>query len=201
MGRTFLFWRPCACVIHMASPLHNQEAHSQQPLFSEIWELIQQRFGIQPCLFGNQKLCMLCWGDVMLSTAGTGMGKTLTFWIPLLFCTGGIQIVITPLNLLGKQNAQALAKAIWAIAINSETASHVNIAVSDSLLQDWPQRGLLLVAGYPGIPVLIISHEQVMKPDSGFEKLLKDPLFNTQFISIIIDEAHCICDWGNFRPE
>lgn len=40
-----------------------------------------------------------------------------------------------------------------------------------------------------------------MKPDSSFEKLLKDPLFSTQIISIIIDEAHCICDWGDFRPE
>ena len=74
---------------------------------------------------------------MFVCTAGTGMGKTLTFWIPLLFHTGGIQIVVTPLNLLGKQNAQALAKAaIRAIAINSETASDKNIAVSDFLLQN-----------------------------------------------------------------
>lgn len=40
-----------------------------------------------------------------------------------------------------------------------------------------------------------------MKPNSDFEKLLKEPLFNSSIISIIIDEAHCICDWGDFRPE
>ncbi|KAF8837391.1 hypothetical protein BDN67DRAFT_873341, partial [Paxillus ammoniavirescens] len=42
--------------------------------------------------------------------AGTGMGKTLTFWLPLLFCLEGIQIVVTPLNQLGQQNAIANLK-------------------------------------------------------------------------------------------
>ncbi|KIO07256.1 hypothetical protein M404DRAFT_136227, partial [Pisolithus tinctorius Marx 270] len=35
--------------------------------------------------------------------AGTSMGKTLTFWTPLLFHLEAIQIIITPLNQLGKQ--------------------------------------------------------------------------------------------------
>ena len=39
------------------------------------------------------------------------MGKTLCFWLPLLFRPNGIQIVVTPLNLLGKQNAASLTKA------------------------------------------------------------------------------------------
>ncbi|KAG6380519.1 hypothetical protein JVT61DRAFT_8683 [Boletus reticuloceps] len=59
------------------------------------------------------------------------MGKTLGFWLPLLFRLNGIQIVVTPLNLLGKQNAASLAKAgIRAIAISSETATLSNFAVS-----------------------------------------------------------------------
>ncbi|KAI0738168.1 hypothetical protein C8Q80DRAFT_1060062, partial [Daedaleopsis nitida] len=35
--------------------------------------------------------------------SGTGSGKTLTFWIPLLFRPNGIQVIITPLNILGTQ--------------------------------------------------------------------------------------------------
>ncbi|KAI6099005.1 hypothetical protein F5141DRAFT_1010447, partial [Pisolithus sp. B1] len=43
--------------------------------------------------------------------AGTGMGKTLGFWTPILLCSGGIQIVVTPLDALGRQNAASLARA------------------------------------------------------------------------------------------
>ncbi|KIK18682.1 hypothetical protein PISMIDRAFT_108930, partial [Pisolithus microcarpus 441] len=49
--------------------------------------------------------------------------------------------------------------------------------------------------------VIIISPEQLMKPDGGFETLLKNPLFVTWIISIVIDEAHCLMDWGEFHPE
>ena len=40
-----------------------------------------------------------------------------------------------------------------------------------------------------------------MKPDWEFEQLLKNPLFMSQLISIIINKAHCLTDWGEFRPE
>lgn len=48
---------------------------------------------------------------------------------------------------------------------------------------------------------VIISPEQIMKPNSDFETLLKDQLFTSQIISIVIDEAHCVADWEDFRPE
>ena len=67
----------------------------------------------------------------ILCMVGTRMGKTLGFWMPLLFRPSSIQIVVTPLNMLSRQNAASLAKAgIRAIAINSETATPANFAVS-----------------------------------------------------------------------
>jgi len=48
----------------------------------------------------------------VVSIAGTGMGKTLTFWMSLLFRPhGSVQIIVTPLNILGKQNVATLNKA------------------------------------------------------------------------------------------
>ncbi|KAG2060970.1 hypothetical protein BDR06DRAFT_871141, partial [Suillus hirtellus] len=70
----------------------------------------------------------------IICTAGTGKGKTLTFWMPLLFDSTSVQIVITPLNLLGEQNVQALAKAgICAISIHADTATMHHFWVSEVL--------------------------------------------------------------------
>jgi superfamily II DNA/RNA helicase len=35
----------------------------------------------------------------IISVAATGSGKTLTFWMPLLFRLDGIQIIIMPFNM------------------------------------------------------------------------------------------------------
>ena len=40
----------------------------------------------------------------------TGSGKTLMFWIPLLFNSDGIIIIVTALNILGDKNVTELEK-------------------------------------------------------------------------------------------
>ncbi|KIK79805.1 hypothetical protein PAXRUDRAFT_63458, partial [Paxillus rubicundulus Ve08.2h10] len=103
----------------------------------------------------------------IVCTASTRMGKTLGFWLPLLFCPEGIQIVVTPLNLLRKQNAASLARAIETFKYHA----------------------------------IIVSPEQLMKPNGEFEKRLKNTLFTSRVISVVIDEAHCLTYWGDFHPE
>jgi superfamily II DNA helicase RecQ len=64
---------------------------------------------------------------------GDGTEETLAFWMPLLFRPDGIQIVVTPLTLLGKQNTTLLAKAgIRAVSISWDTARLANFHVSFS---------------------------------------------------------------------
>ncbi|KAH9032208.1 P-loop containing nucleoside triphosphate hydrolase protein, partial [Lactarius hengduanensis] len=56
--------------------------------------------------------------------APTGSGKTLTFWIPLLFNEDGITIVITPLIVLGEKNVKELLDvSITAINLTTTSAS------------------------------------------------------------------------------
>ncbi|KAG2061414.1 P-loop containing nucleoside triphosphate hydrolase protein [Suillus hirtellus] len=157
------------------------------PSTADVRHKTQDRFGVRPCLWQVKVAQALLQGDKdVLYTAGTGMGKTLCFWIPLLFRIDGIQLVITPLNLLSKQNADSLGIAgIPAIAINAETATTTNF----SAIKAFKYRAIA------------VSPEQIMKPNGEFEQPLKNPLFTSHIVSIVIDEAHCITEWGEFHLE
>ena len=62
-----------------------------------------------------------------VASGASGTGKALTFWILLIALEDGIEavvFVVTPLNFLGEQNFNSLAKVgISAIAIIQENAS------------------------------------------------------------------------------
>ncbi|KAF9234418.1 hypothetical protein BU15DRAFT_52661, partial [Melanogaster broomeanus] len=109
----------------MAAPVSLPPIQSPVPSLPDIRAQTQKVFGVRPCLWQLKVAeTLLKGGKDVICIAGTGMGKTLTFWMPLLFRPSGIQIVVTPLNLLGKQNVASLARAgIRAIPISSETAT------------------------------------------------------------------------------
>jgi ATP-dependent DNA helicase RecQ len=100
-------------------------------LLSEIRDKVAAVFGYRPCLWQIKVVRAILKRDRdVVSIAATGSGKTLTFWMPLLFIPDGIQIVVTPLNILGKQNVDSLAKVgISAITITAETATPENFQV------------------------------------------------------------------------
>ncbi|KAJ7626573.1 P-loop containing nucleoside triphosphate hydrolase protein [Mycena polygramma] len=156
-------------------------------LLSEIRDKVEAVFGYRPCLWQLKVVRAILKRDKdVASIAATGSGKTLTFWMPLLFIPTGIQIVITPLNILGKQNVDSLAKVgISAITITAETATEENFqAIADGRHR-----------------AIVTNIETLMKPGGGFDKLWNDKDFMSKVISVVWDEAQCISKWGDFRPE
>ena len=92
----------------------------QTLLLSQIRDNVTLRFGYQPCLWQIliAQASLKHVKDV-ISISAKGLGKSLTFWMPLLFVSEGIQLVITPLNILGQQNVDTLIKVgISRISIN-----------------------------------------------------------------------------------
>jgi superfamily II DNA helicase RecQ len=102
------------------------------PPLSQLRKLTEDATGLRPCRFQLKfaEAILKRDRDILLE-AGCGQGKTLGFWIPLFYNKTGIQIVITALNLLGKQNVETLKKAgIHAISIDSESANTKNFTVA-----------------------------------------------------------------------
>jgi len=93
-----------------------------------IRDLVQDKLEKRPCYFQIKVAQALYAGKDVVACAPTGAGKTLTFWIPVLMALeegkDKMSIVVTPLNLLGKQNQEALDKTgIKGIAISCHNAS------------------------------------------------------------------------------
>ena len=104
------------------------------PSVEEILERTLTILDKWPCLWQAQVAATLLQGNKdVVCVAGMSMGKTLTFWIPLLFHPNGIQIIVTPLNQLGRQQVGSLENAgMQAIAINVDMANEKNFKVHTS---------------------------------------------------------------------
>lgn len=87
-----------------------QHVNLHVPSVSTIAEVANKVLKLTPCTWQLQVCRSLLSPKqhIVVSTAPTGGGKTLTFWLPMLFETG-ITFVIVPLKDLGNQISQVAA--------------------------------------------------------------------------------------------
>ncbi|KAE9392473.1 P-loop containing nucleoside triphosphate hydrolase protein, partial [Gymnopus androsaceus JB14] len=130
------------------------------------------------CVFG---------GYDAIFCAGTGYGKSLIF--EGLAALGGknkLVMVICPLKSLELDQAKsASAKGLEAIAINKDTMRTAGL---------WAR-------AQNSAQLVYLSPEMVLS--DSFSKLWKDTKFRRRLTAVVIDEAHCVDEWGgdDFRPK
>ncbi len=116
-------------------PAPTSLARSRGWTIKKIRDLTMKKFGKRACWYQVKTALALYEKKDVIGCAPTGAGKTLSFWIPLLMALEDgedkMSIVVTPLNLLGKQNVQALEEAqLPAISVSKDNASTKTFEVS-----------------------------------------------------------------------
>jgi ATP-dependent DNA helicase RecQ len=148
-----------------------------QEALSHYWSLSelrkQQQLAVDTVLAGSDCLVLL----------PTGGGKSLCYQLPALLMDG-VTIVVSPLiSLIEDQVKDLSGRGIQVLAIHSAMHPNEILINLNNAVNGWPK-------------LFYCSPERLQQP------LVQAKLQQMKVAMLVVDEAHCISEWGNeFRPN
>ncbi|KAI3616040.1 hypothetical protein WG66_013996 [Moniliophthora roreri] len=107
-------------------------------------EAVRNRISVHPCIWQLRVVRSTCIleGNDVITIAPTGMGKSLTFWMPLLFTEKSVMILVVLLKTLGSQFADKLNEKLKmpAVIVTKNITDDVLFLVWEAVAKQDPNR-------------------------------------------------------------
>jgi superfamily II DNA helicase RecQ len=173
----------------------------------EIRDLVQLKLGKRPCWFQIKIALAIYQKKDVVGTAATGAGKTLSFWIALLMALEDgenvMEFIVTPLNILGKQTIKDLEGAgIRSISVSKENADALTFKVRELILIAKKKKAEINMQDInDGKYHIVVINPEILMGSPHVDNLWRNTKLTSRILCFIIDEGHCVSEWGSFRTE